>query len=61
MSELLGINVETAVNPQLIRPNENKKVVGSYQKIKDELGWQPEIAIEKSLSDIIRYWQSKTE
>jgi GDP-4-dehydro-6-deoxy-D-mannose reductase len=58
MSELLGMHVETVVNPQLIRPNENKKVIGSYQKIKDELGWQPEIPIEKSLSDIINYWQS---
>ena len=61
MSELLGIKVDTIVNPQLIRPNENKKVIGSYQKIKDELGWQPEIEIEKSLADIIQYWQSKTE
>ena len=61
MSELLGIKVETVVNPQLIRPNENKKVIGSYQKIKNEFGWQPEIGIRKSLSDIINYWQSKQE
>ena len=60
MSDLLGMEIETVVNPQLIRPNENKKVIGSYQKIKDELGWQPEIEIEKSLSDIIQYWQQKT-
>lgn len=61
MSELLGIKVETVVNPQLIRPNENKKVIGSYQKIKDELGWEPEIDITKSLSDIIYYWQTKNK
>ena len=61
MSALLGIKVETAVNPELIRPNENKKVIGSYQKIKNELGWQPEIEIEKSLSDIIQYWQLKVK
>jgi GDP-4-dehydro-6-deoxy-D-mannose reductase len=60
MSELLGMQIKTEVNPQLIRPNENKKVIGSYQKIKDELGWQPEIEIEKSLTDIINYWQTKT-
>ncbi|MBK7678146.1 MAG: GDP-mannose 4,6-dehydratase [Chitinophagaceae bacterium] len=60
MSDLLGIKVETVVNQQLVRPNENKKVIGSYQKIKNELGWQPEIDISKSLSDIIKYWQAKT-
>ena len=59
MSELLGIHVDTFVNPELIRPNENKKVIGSYHKIKEELGWHPEIDITKSLSDIIQYWQSK--
>lgn len=59
MSDLLNINVDTLVNPELIRPNENKKVIGSYQKIKDELGWQPEIVIKKSLADIIQYWQLK--
>ena len=59
MSELLDINVHTLVNPALIRPNENKKVIGSYQKIKTELGWQPEIDTKNSLADIIRYWQSK--
>ncbi len=61
MSELLGIRVETIVNQQLIRPNENKKVIGSCQKIKEELGWQPAINIEKSLTDIIQYWESKTK
>lgn len=61
MSELLGLKINTEVNPQLVRPNENKKVIGSYQKIKEELGWQPEIEIEKSLADIINYWQTKTE
>jgi GDP-4-dehydro-6-deoxy-D-mannose reductase len=59
MSELLGLSIEIVTDQKLIRPNENKKVIGSFQKIKEELGWQPEIEIEKSLSDIIRYWKSK--
>ncbi|MBC7874911.1 MAG: GDP-mannose 4,6-dehydratase [Ferruginibacter sp.] len=59
MSELLGITIKTEVNAGLIRPSENKKVIGSYQKIKDELGWAPEISIEKSLGDILQYWQSR--
>jgi len=61
MSDLLVMKIEIETNPQLIRPNENKKVIGSYQKIKDELGWKPEIEMEKSLSDIIEYWQGKND
>jgi len=59
MSGLLKINIDVEVDPSLIRPNENKMIVGSFQKIKSELGWQPEIPLEKSLADIIHYWQEK--
>jgi GDP-4-dehydro-6-deoxy-D-mannose reductase len=59
MSELLGMKIQIEVDPQLIRPSDNKKIIGSYQKIKNELGWTPEISIEKSLSDVIQYWQTK--
>ena len=59
MSGLLNIDVEIKTNPALIRPNENKKIIGSYQKIKHELGWSPEITLEKSLTDIINYWKEK--
>lgn len=59
MSGLLGIEVRTEINPQLIRPNENRTVIGSYKKIKDELGWEPFIGIDQSLADIIEYWRSK--
>lgn len=60
MSEQLKIDIHVEVDPALIRPNENKKIIGSYEKIKSQLGWQPLIPIEKSLADIIAYWQQKT-
>ena len=59
MSEILNLDVIIKEDPQLLRPNENKKIIGSYQKIKSALGWQPEIPLEKSLADIIEYWQQK--
>ena len=59
MSDLLNIQIELEVNPDLIRPNENKKIIGSYRKINEDLGWQPVIPIEKSLKYIIEYWQMK--
>ena len=59
MSELLNITIKTETNPQLIRPNENRKIIGSYQKMKTDFGWQPAITLEQSLADIINYWQKK--
>jgi GDP-D-mannose dehydratase len=59
MSELLHIDIKTEVNPQLIRPNENRTITGSYQKMKNDFGWEPEITLEQSLADIINYWKEK--
>lgn len=57
MASILGMTIKIETDPKLIRPNENKMIVGSYRKIHKELGWQPQIPLEKSLEDIIGYWQ----
>ena len=59
MSNVLGIKTIIEVNPALIRPNENKKVTGSYQKIYADLGWQPTLTLDDSIRDLIAYWQAK--
>ncbi len=59
MSELLNITIHTEVNPQLVRPNENRKIIGSYKKMKTDFNWEPSITLEQSLTDIIAYWQKK--
>jgi GDP-4-dehydro-6-deoxy-D-mannose reductase len=59
MSEALGIKTIIEINPLLIRPNENKKVTGSYKKLHTELGWQPSISLEESIRDLIVYWQQE--
>jgi GDP-4-dehydro-6-deoxy-D-mannose reductase len=39
-----------------LRPNENKKLIGSNEKIKEAIGWQPLLPIEASLKDLLNYW-----
>ena len=59
MSSILNVEVSIELNPLLVRPNENKKIIGSYEKVKTHLGWQPTISLEKSLKDILDYWQKE--
>jgi GDP-4-dehydro-6-deoxy-D-mannose reductase len=59
MSKILDLEIQIELNPELVRPNENKKIIGSYDKIKNHLDWQPTISIEKSLEDIIEYWKQE--
>jgi len=54
---LLKIKVTIKPCNSLIRPNDNKIIIGSNLKINKELGWQAEYSIERSLIDLIDYWE----
>lgn len=45
--------IETKVNSEYIRPNDNLKIIGDYSKIKNQLGWEPQIDISTTLDDMI--------
>lgn len=53
VSKTLGLNIITKVNTDYIRPNENRVIIGAYDKICSELGWKPEIPLEKTILDMI--------
>jgi GDP-4-dehydro-6-deoxy-D-mannose reductase len=57
MAKILDINIHVRVNEKLVRPSDNKTIIGSNEKIKKEIGWDMRIPLEQSLSDIIGYWQ----
>ena len=42
-----------------LRPAEQRRVYGSYDKLHRATGWQPEIALEQSLTDNLTYWERK--
>ena len=57
MANILDINIKIKVNKKLVRPSDNKIIIGTNEKIKREVGWQNVIPLEISLRDIIDYWQ----
>ena len=59
MAAQLEMRVSPVVDRSLMRPSENPEIVGSYQLIYDELGWEPHIKITESLRAILTYWQEK--
>jgi GDP-4-dehydro-6-deoxy-D-mannose reductase len=56
MAEIAGIEIEIEVNPDFIRPNDNKIIIGSNNKIKRDTGWGNKISLDNSIKDIYRYW-----
>ena len=57
ISKTLEIEVYTRADSNLLRPSDNKMIIGSNQKIVNCLHWKPKYSIEQSLSDMIRYWE----
>jgi GDP-4-dehydro-6-deoxy-D-mannose reductase len=54
---ILGINVSIKLDPNLIRPDDNKIIIGSNEKIRTKHGWERKYTLDKSLNDMINYWQ----
>jgi GDP-4-dehydro-6-deoxy-D-mannose reductase len=57
MASILDMEVLTEVDEKLIRPNDNKVIIGSNEKIKRSIGWAPEIPMRRSLEDVINFWR----
>lgn len=56
MSSLLEIEVEQKVDPLLVRPNDNRVIIGCNEKIKRDTGWSNKHSLEKSLNDILSHF-----
>jgi GDP-4-dehydro-6-deoxy-D-mannose reductase len=54
MLRIAGVDAELKVNPDRLRPMEQRRVVGDPARIKAQTGWAPEIPFETTLADILR-------
>jgi len=48
------------VDPARYRPNDTPLLLGDPTRLREELGWRPEISIEKTLDDLLEYWRTRT-
>lgn len=53
-----GRQIRYNVVPEKIRPYDDPIYIGDDSKLR-ALGWKPEIAMEKTLSDSLNYWREK--
>ncbi len=54
------VPVEVKIDPARYRPNDTPLLLGDPRRLRDELGWTPEIPIEQTLDDLLEYWRNKT-
>lgn len=51
------IKIKPKVDENLLRPVDEKIILGDNTKIKNECNWSPKISIEKTLQDTLDYWR----
>ncbi len=56
-ASISGTKIKCKIQTDIFRPYENIQVIGSYNKIHKETGWEPKITLEKTLSDLLEYWE----
>jgi GDP-4-dehydro-6-deoxy-D-mannose reductase len=49
LAKIFCVKVTTETDPQRIRLADNRIILGSFEKIKEHTGWQPEFELEDSL------------
>jgi GDP-4-dehydro-6-deoxy-D-mannose reductase len=55
------VPVTVKVDPDRYRPSDNPMLLGDRTRIQHELGWAPEISLDRTLSDVLDYWRNKSE
>ena len=58
LSDMYHIDVQVLREQSRIRPIDNPRIVGSYQKIQNDMGWKPKIPFEESLRSMYAYWNT---
>ena len=55
----IGHKLALKIDPALLRPTDEKLIVGNIDKLKRDTGWQQEISMNQTVSDMLNYWRNK--
>lgn len=53
------VRVMVTVDPTRYRPNDTPLLLGDPTRLRNELGWKPEIPLEQTVDDLLTYWRAR--
>lgn len=59
IEEQIGHQFEIEVDPALLRPTDEKIIVGDVSKLKKDTGWKQNIPMKQTIADMLDYWRNK--
>jgi GDP-4-dehydro-6-deoxy-D-mannose reductase len=51
------VDVRVEIDADRLRPSDNPIVLGDRSRVTSEIGWEPMIPIERTLTDLLDYWR----
>lgn len=57
IEEQMGFQFEIEVDPKLLRPTDEKIIVGDITKLKRDTGWVQKIPMKQTVADMLEYWK----
>lgn len=58
LRKLARVVIDVEVDPGLLRPSDIPILVGDARRIREEVGWVPEIPLDRTLRDLLDHWRS---
>ena len=55
----IGVALTPVVDQSLLRPTDEKIIVGDITKLKRDTGWKQSITIKQTITDMLEYWKNK--
>lgn len=55
----IGSELDIIVDSALIRPTDERIIVGNIDKLKAATGWKQEITMEQTVADMLCYWEER--
>jgi len=59
--ELAGIPIKVSQDPNRLRKNDLPILQGSYEKFKQDTGWEPQHNLKSTLKEMLQYWMTCEE
>ena len=53
----IGHKFEIEVDPLLLRPTDERIIIGNIEKLKKDTGWSQKITMEQTIADMLDYWR----
>lgn len=59
IEEQLGHKLKIEIDPALLRPTNEKIIVGDISKLQRDTGWKQQISMQQTIADMLDYWRMK--